>query len=186
MTAIWTTQFLGLTSLPVRWSERQVPHRVWSCSAAANEPITALLVGTADGRIEWVKSSQRTDQELVFSLHVTPLDPRYQGVHFQVDAGHAFLQSFYCRTPSGSAQPITELPQSSATGRFVRLARLEGTPTVEVGLLLLARKDVKFGRNALWHLRQPLQTKVGGTVGRILSYGRTGSLLESEWTTNSP
>jgi hypothetical protein len=55
------------------------------------------------------------------------------------------------------------------------LATVEGDPRIELGVLLLALRDVKFGRNHLWHLRPERAQGLPEPFATILVRGRSGT-----------
>jgi len=79
--------------------------------------------------------------------------------------------------PSPTYVPKVPPRREVRAGRVEPFALLEGTPSIELSFLFIAREDVKSARNGLWHLRPELAARVENPqLRRVLTYGRTGRL----------
>ncbi len=106
----------------------------------------ALGLIAHDGALRWFKSSHlAATVPLGVTLH--PPDA-VEGGYAVLDVGGSVDNAL-----SRGGRSISGLPCQAITGRPLLLATVEGDSRIELGVLLLAFRDVKFGRNHLWHLR---------------------------------
>ena len=64
----------------------------------------------------------------------------------------------------------------SRTGDVIRLVRVEGSDPLEVGVLFLARADVRGARKGAWHIRTAALDGLPEVWAHILAGRRTGQL----------
>jgi hypothetical protein len=81
---------------------------------------------------------------------------------------------------SAMAEPGTPVEIHEAadfrTGDAIRLVRIEGSDPLEVGVLFLARADVRGARKGAWHIRKAALDGIPETWAHILTGPRTGQL----------
>jgi hypothetical protein len=159
---------LNLTELPVTIGCESATPRRWAGAARGVEDLVALGLTAHDGVLRWCKSSHRAvTVPLDITLHPTDA---VEGGYVVLDVGGAVDNAL-----SRGDRSISVLPCQAITGRPLLLASVEGDPRIELGILLLAFRDVKFGRNHLWRIRPELAQGVPKPFATILVRGRGGT-----------
>ena len=159
---------LGLTELPVTISGDSATPRRWTGTARAVEDLVALGLMVQDGAIRWFKSSHRAP---TVRLDITLHPPEaVEGGYVVLDAGGRVQNAL-----SRGGRSISVVSRQAITGRPLLLATVEGDPRLELGVLLLTLRDVKFGRNHLWHLRPERAQGLPEPFATILARGRSGT-----------
>jgi hypothetical protein len=160
--------FRSLTELPVTIDGDSVTARRWTGAARGVEDLVALGLMAHDGVLRWFKSSHRA---ATVPLDVTLHPPdAVEGGYAVLDVGGSVDNAL-----SRGGRSISALPCQAITGRPLFLATVEGDPRMELGVLLLAFRDVKFGRNHLWHLRPERAQRLPEPFATILVRGRSGT-----------
>jgi hypothetical protein len=171
----------NLRSLPVTisgdWLEN--PRYKWKGSAISSEPIVAIVFLRHGNIIEWCKSSSPSSQSLEVSLWIS----RYNEINLEVQVGlsvgngdrryASFLESANYR-PSIEAEIIIN------TGEILKFTTVESRPKISFEVIFIARSDVKFGRNRIWHLRENTTILLSDEVKRILEKGRVGQFTAED------
>lgn len=170
----WTQDRIpGAKELQVALTGRMRGHRAWSGRAVASEPIVGMAVLVAGSKGSWVKSAQR-ELELPMDLQLSSYDEGNRDVQVVAGVGGDFVYS-RCLL-AAKEQALRVEPGTCRTGGPTLLAVVEGDPRIEIHALFLARADVKFGRNRLWHLRPTLAEAVEEPLRSALTHGRTGDM----------
>jgi len=159
---------LNLTELPVTIGCDLATPRRWTGAARGVEDLVALGLIAHGGALRWFKSSHRA-ATVTLDITLHPTDA--------VEGGYAVLEvgGSVDNALSRGGRSISVRPCEVITGRPLLLATLEGDPRIELGILLLAFRDVKFGRNHLWRIRPELAQGVPEPFARILVRGRGGT-----------
>ncbi len=119
-----------------------------------------------DGALRWFKSSHRA---VTVPLDITLHPPdAVEGGYVVLDFGGRVDNAL-----SRGGRSISVLPRQAITGRPLLLATVEGDPRIELGILLLAFRDVKFGR--IWRIRPELAQGVPEPFATILVRCRSGT-----------
>jgi hypothetical protein len=159
---------LNLTELPVTIGCTSSTPRRWTGAARGVEDLVALGLMAHDGVLRWFKSSHRA---ATVPLDVTLHPPdAVEGGYVVLDVGGSVDNAL-----SRGGRSISVLPCQAITGRPLFLATVEGDPRIELGILLLAFRDVKFGRNHLWRIWPELAQGVPEPFATILVRGRSGT-----------
>ncbi len=181
ITTIWDTSFASLTTIPVTLesSWRLTEGRQWNAIGVASEPVVALAFLFTSECYEWVRS-ERTDEpsvEVRLSLHSYEKGGIDTLVTFIVNDGQRRGRSIL---PSSLYKPLLPERIDLVTGKIMKLGTIEGQPCFEIGVLLIARRDVKVRRKGIWHLRENLAKDLLPPWTQILRYSRAGneSLVE--------
>lgn len=150
------------------------PSREWRGEASGDEPIVSVLFLAAEGAVRWGKSapaSAKGPHGVRLSFHA--YEPADLFVQLGVSVPGA-MHAHAITLESASYRP--EIPARAAlrTGAILRLATVVATPSVDVLALFLAARDVKVGRNRLWHVRPALAEGISDPFKRMLTYGRSG------------
>ncbi len=140
---------------------------------SADESIVGLAIQESYGKWSWCKSSARTGSVHEVSLLLGDHDPTGVDVQVTFTCGHGQVVSRF-GVASRAYKPLMPETLELQTGRLTPVVVVAGAPDVRLMLLLLARRDVKVGRNHLWHLRRELTDGVDEPFRNVLSYGRTG------------
>jgi hypothetical protein len=139
----------------------------------SNTEIVALTILRCGKTLDWAKSSSSSSATSIRTgigqYDLVGLDVQ---AWLSVGSGGTGIRT---TVPSAAYVPDILDNQVIETGRLVAFTRVAGSPEIDLGLLLLARIDVKFRRNRLWHIRKELASGVDDTLARILRYGRSGS-----------
>jgi len=163
----------GTKELPVALTGQMTGQRRWSGTAVAEEPIVGMTSLVAGPKCNWVKAAER-ESELSISLQLTSYDVGHRDVQVAGGVGGDFVYS-RCLLATREQTFCVE-PSPCRTGGPTILAVIEGDPRIEIHALFIARSDVKFGRNRLWHLRPALAEAVEEPLRSALTRGRTGEL----------
>jgi hypothetical protein len=163
----------GTKELQVTLTGEMRGHRSWSGRAVADEPIVGMSILVAGPKGSWVKSAHR-EPELRMDLQLSSYDEGHRDVQIVAGVGG---DSVYSRCLlAAKEQALRVEPGSCRTGGPTLLAVVEGDPRIEIYALFIARADVKFGRNRLWHLRPTLAEAVQEPLRSALTRGRSGEL----------
>jgi hypothetical protein len=170
-------QFDGLTSLAATchggWSLGRT--RDWCGMATCGEPLVGMAFLHAGGITEWCKSERGDEHGLKLRLALFPYDVGLEDVQVNFSVARGGCR-WRCTVQSSQYIPAIPERREVRTGVIEVFATIEGDPAIEVCVLLIARRDVKSARNGLWRLRRNLASSVPEPYGRILTYGRTGTI----------
>jgi hypothetical protein len=159
---------LSLTEMPVTIRCDSATPRRWTGAARAVEDLVALGLIAHGGWLRWFKSSLRA-ATLPLTVILHPPEA-VEGGYVVLDVGGRVDNML-----SRDGRSLSVLPRQTITGRPLLLATVEGDPRIELGVLLLALRDVKFGRNHLWHLRPEWALGLTEPFATILVGGRSGT-----------
>ena len=167
-----------LRSLPITisggWLEN--PKYKWNGSAISSEPIVAVVFLQRGNTIEWCKSSSSSSKSLEVALWIS----RYNEIDLEVQVGLSVGNAdrrFASFLESANYKPDIKVEITANTGEILKFTEVEGEPKISFCVVLLARSDVKFGRNSIWHLRKDINTVFSDEVKRILENGRVGRYI---------
>jgi hypothetical protein len=162
----------------------------WSGHATALEPLVAISLVRTATYFQWVKSEKYDPLAMEYTtLPLTlTLDPRPQPYHRQGRSVQLITLAVTCLTnvsgvsglvdqSESVVQQMRSLPTSyqTQTGRLTPLIR---TPEVSLGVVFFARRDVRYARKAIWHLRST-DLHLGNTdfLASLFSYRRTKTIF---------
>lgn len=135
------------------------PRRRWEGIVSADEPIVTLAIQESYGAWSWCKSSARKGPTQEVSLLLGEHDRAGTDVHVNFECGRGQVVS-RCGVDSKAYKPAMPDTLDLKTGELATIAMITGEPVVALMLLVLAGRDVKVGRNHLWHLRRELADDV--------------------------
>jgi hypothetical protein len=176
MSLLWGTEVPGAARVPVTSAGGWVPlpERRWKGTLTSNAEIVALTILRCGKTLDWAKSSSSSSSTSIRmgigQYDLVGLDVQ---AWLSVGSGGTGIRT---TVPSATYVPDILDNQVIETGRLVAFTRVAGSPPIDLGLLLLARIDVKFRRNRLWHIRKELASELDDTLARILTYGRSGTV----------
>jgi hypothetical protein len=147
--------------------------RRWDGTISADEPIVGLAIQQSYGKWSGCKSAARAGSALGVSLLLGDHDGAGVDVQVNFTCGGGQVVS-RCNVSSKHYKPSIPETLNLETGRLTAFAIVNGEPDVGLMLFLLRRRDIKVGRNHLWHLRRELAEGVSEPFHRVLSYGRSG------------
>jgi hypothetical protein len=163
-----------LRSLPITisggWLENS--RYKWKGSAVSSEQIVAVVFLRHGNITEWCKSSASSQ-----SLKVILWISRYNEINLEaqvqlsVGSGDRRIASFL---ESANYKPNIEAEIIIDSGEILKFITVEGKPKISFEIIFIARSDVKFGRNRIWHLRENTNVLLPDEVKRILEKGRIG------------
>lgn len=140
--------------------------------AADGEEVVAALVVEHFGAIGWSRSRRTPPDGLELALSVYLPDRADLRPWVNLAAGDAFLL-WQAPWPGGSGLDVA-LGGETETGRLVSWGRTTGRDDpARFGLLLLARRDVRFWRKRIWRARPDLEAGDEG-LGLLLRGPRWG------------
>lgn len=176
------THAIGLARRPVAVEGKWLPAAParWRGIARAEDPLVAVSLLQHDEGISWTKSERGVPegQEIHLALPWFDREGVDVGVRFGTTNG---VCSWRTRLPSAEYRPLVADRLTCETGRLFRFALFEGSSPIACWFMFLSARDVRVGRNGLWHLRKPLRPGVSEPLRTLLSYGRTGEIgRESE------
>jgi hypothetical protein len=140
---------------------------------SADEPIVTLAIQESYGRWSWCKSSARKGSTQAVSLLLGEYDRAGTDVQVSFECGGGQVVS-RSGVESKAYRPGMPDTLELKTGELATIAMIAGAPVVALMLLVIAGRDVKVGRNHLWHLRRELADDVDEPFRKVLSYGRAG------------
>lgn len=175
MSSLWGTEIQGAVRVPVSCSGEWVPtpERRWKGTLTSTTEIVALTALRRGKTLDWAKSGS-SSCSTPLSMGIGLYDLLGVDVQVWLSVGNGGARS-RTTVPSATYAPDILDSQVIQTGRLVAFTRITGSPQIDLGLLLLARIDVKFRRNRIWHIRKELASGVDDTLARILSDGRSGT-----------
>lgn len=163
----------GAKELAIALTGQMMGQRRWNGSAVAEEPIVAMTILAAGRKRTWVKAAQ-PESKISMSLQLSSYDDGHRDVQVAAEVGGDFV---YSRSLLAAREQTFRVePGSCRTGGPTLLAVIEGAPRIEIYAFFIARSDVKFGRNRLWHLRPTLAEAVEEPLRSVLTRGRTGEM----------
>jgi hypothetical protein len=165
----------SLRSVPIsisgEWIENQ--NYEWKGSAVSIEPFVAVVFLKYSNVIEWCKTSNgATDSESV-KLWIS----RYNKIDLHSQIGLPVGRSDRRSSlflKSASYKPEIKINTSGKTGEIIQFTEIGGSPKISFEILFIARSDVKFGRNRIWHLRENANVSLSDKVRNLLEKGRIG------------
>lgn len=168
-------------SLPVTisgdWFEN--PKYKWKGNAISSEPIVAVVFLRHGNIIEWCKSSSASSKSLEVTLWIS----RYNEIDLEVQVGFSVGDAdrrFASFLESANYKPDIKAEITTNTGEILKFTQVEGKPKISFGVVFIARSDVKFGRNSIWHLRENTDVLLPDEVKRISEKGRVGQITTEE------
>jgi hypothetical protein len=171
------TELTPLTrfDLRVEGQWQAAPARQWHGKVSGEEPIVSVLFLVTEAAVRWGKSAPANaeGQDVQLAFHGYDSSDCFVQLAASVPG---IVLTYAITLESASYRP--EIPASVAlrTGTIQRLAKVVATPGVDVLALFLAARDVKVGRNRLWHLRPALAEGIPDPIRKLLTYGRAGEL----------
>ncbi len=123
---------------------------------------------------EWCKAERQSSNAMQLRLALFPFEKSGCEIQVNFSAGDAGRR-YASVVESASYKPRIKANQMVSTGQLVRFAIVEGVPRVDLKILLLPQRAVKFGRKTLWHPRESIMPALPEHVGRMLESGRSGS-----------
>jgi hypothetical protein len=147
--------------------------RNWQGVACASQPLVALIILAHGNVAEWCKSERQSSNAMQLRLALFPYEKSGCAIQVNFFAGNAH-QRYASVVESESYKPRIKADQIVHTGQLVRFSIVEGVPRIDLKILLLPQRVVKFGRKALWHPRS-IMTALPEHVGRMLESGRSGT-----------
>ena len=147
-------------------------NRVGSGLCKSSVDIVALALIQRSSGFSWAKSGMSSPAPPIEFYWGAYADPTDVHVGYAFDGGGGVQGRM--RIGNVGEPPLRFLRTSYVTGRIEPMAVYEGKPDHVCWILFLARSDVSFGRNRLWHLRKHLVEAMPAPWGGILSRGRCG------------
>ena len=130
------------------WSPQVDGNLSWNGDVRCDRPFVGLLIESANDHLYWAKTELcQPSSFLVLNLH--PLRPPL-GTQLMFHIGNGFLTNMIAPVePHESAVRIL-LPPRGEPGVLQELFVVMATPAANLGVLLLAREDVRVGRTGVW------------------------------------
>jgi hypothetical protein len=157
------------------WLENQ--KYTWRGTAVSSEPIVAVVLLRYNDILEWCKSP--TSCEI---LEVTFWISRYNEVDFHSQIGFSVGRGdrrLASSLESANYKPNIKASTSEKTGEVINFTKIEGKPKISFEVIFIARSNVKFGRNRIWHLREKISGSLPDNIRNILEKGRIGQITEN-------
>ena len=170
----------GLARMPVAISGSwySPSRRLWEGRATAEQPIVAVAFVRCEQHVEWGLSWRFDEPDLKtavsFSGHE---DGAFVQVVFGISGGGARWTS---TLPSHTYRPAIPAAATVETGTVSLLARIGGTPAIDLMGLFIAKGDTKGGRKHIWHIRTCFRDTLPPLLRRPLTYGRSGFFEDQE------
>jgi hypothetical protein len=147
--------------------------RDWRGNATAAEPFVVLILLRHGNIIEWCKSERQTRNDLELRLALFPFDESLLEVQVNFSAGDSGRR-YSSLLDSASYKPNVQAERVVNTGALMRFSVVEGKPKIDLQILFISQRDVKFGRKALWRPRSEITFSVPMYIARMLANGRAG------------
>jgi hypothetical protein len=161
----------GATNLPVE-IETGTDGRTLHVLLIGEDEIVGVLLFRRVGELQWSRSRRSGPDGLELGVQIGP-DDHSERTWISANLGGGLLWE---DAPSDATLELPE-PADLVTGRPSWLARVEdGSGALEIGVLPLARRDVRFGRKRIWRLKSGLWPRLSAAQRRILVDSRTGML----------
>lgn len=178
ITTVWDTSFSNLTTIPVTLesSWQLTERRQWDAIGIASEPMVALAFLFTSECYEWIRSERTVVPSVKVSLSLVSYEKGGMdtAISFMVNNSQRRGRSIL---PSSLYKPLLPERVNLVTGKIVKLGTIEGKPNFEIGILLIARRDVKVRRKGIWYLKEEFAKDLRPPWKQILHYSRTGKEL---------
>lgn len=151
----------------------------WKGRAISLEPIVAVVFLRHGNIIEWCKSSSASSKSLEVILWIS----RYNEINFEAQVGLSIgngYRRFASLLESANYKPDIKADITANTGEILKFTKVEGNPKIFFGVIFIARSEVKFGRNSIWHLRENINVLLSDEEKIILERGRVGQFTTEE------
>ena len=150
-------------------------NRDWKGEIFSSESLVAVVMLKNGNSFSWCKSDRDSGEGQKIRLSLLSYDKTNLEVqvNFSIGNGHARLASF---VESAQYKPRIELASEIKTGELNRFAEVAGNPNITLSVFFLAQKNVKFGRNGIWHLKPKIETSLSANFNKILASGRSGKI----------
>jgi hypothetical protein len=161
----------GATIVPVEL-EAGTDGRTLHVLLFGEHEIVGVLLFRRVGELQWSRSRRAGPEGLALGIQFGPAGD-HERTWIGADLGGGLLWE---DVPSDFSLSLPE-GEDLVTGRPTWLARVEdGSGALEIGVLPLARRDVRFGRKRIWRLKSGLWPRLSAAQRRILVDSRTGML----------
>ena len=149
------------------------PKRDWQGLIQSSEAVVGISFISVGSHTEWSKSDRGSTEGLETSVMLGNYDSFGLDVQVNFSIGNNGRR---WRTVVGSETYLPKIiaPNTFLTGSLIEFARVEAKPSIELKALVLARCDVKVGRNGIWHLRNEFLGFLPEMLQKILTRGRSG------------
>ena len=198
----WDEPVPGASAVPLvltgGWAAEQIDPRgagrlaTWTGTAAADEPLVAVVVVEVGERVGWTRSRFGPAPAAIgLAVQLFEPAPRWrqtwgswinvQTAQPSPDLGQQAVQLHVALTPvRAGIKADVVLPASVRTGVLTKWAVVRGRGTAcQVGLLLLPKRDVKVARKHIWRPKVAVGPDEG-PLARILRGPTWGWLAEEE------
>lgn len=154
------------------WAAQVDANRVWSGNVKADRPFVALLVAESGERLFWAKT-EVCESPTAITLNLHPLrDPAHIQPILIVRDGYLQELTVHLRSPDEPVRSI--LPRGGKVGALEGAFVIPSDPEARLGLLFLARDDVKVGRSGVWRPRSTTEGLLPPSLSVPLNGGREG------------
>ena len=150
------------------------PRRDWQGVIQASETLVGVSFVCIGSHTEWSKSDRGSAEGLEARVMLGNYDSLGLDVQVNFSIGNNGPR-WRTLVESANYFPQILVPKRFPTRHLISFARVEGKPDVELKALFLARRNVRVGRNGLWHLRKELVEFFPESLRKILTYGRAGA-----------
>src|SRR5262249_6430641 len=153
----------------------EVVDHVWDGHLTAASPFTGMALLHTDSGIHWAKAAHASQELSVrVSLHGHGhADHETDRMTFAVGLDDVLLPSVAVEASFAHPSECLVATDHIPAGRVACLARTGGRSFFVV---LFASESVKFGRNRLWRLRDPIANQLPSDLGALLTRRRAGVL----------
>jgi len=141
---------------------------------AAHEFATLLVVTTSD-LVRWAKPEIGGTHGVPITLDVHPLREGDSQTQFMFTVDGGWVTEFQAALPSPSYLPAVSLPSRPQAGVLHTVFTASTEPPAWFGLLFLARRDVRVGRNGIWRNRPEAMGLLPTLLLPAVRGGRQGS-----------
>ena len=144
----------------------------WSGEVRCDRRFVGLVVGTASDRLHWAKTEvcePRTT--IVLDLH--PLRAPFD-TQLILIVGNGYLEDMKAAISAEQSAVKAVLPKSGDTGVLQEAFVVRSEPPASLGILFLAREDVRVGRTGVWRPRTSVEHLLPQTLMVPLQGGRKG------------
>ncbi|HTA21026.1 MAG TPA: hypothetical protein VK989_17155 [Polyangia bacterium] len=156
------------------WAPQVDGNLRWNGEVRCDRSFVALLVGSANGHLHWAKTELCEPRSLlVLTLH--PLRPPL-GTQLMFHVGNGFLTNMVAAIEPSARAVTIRLPSRGEAGVLHDLFVVPSESPATLGVLLLAREDVRLGRTGVWRPKAAVSEELPEALHVALEGARKGDV----------
>jgi hypothetical protein len=146
-------------------------YRRWGGMAVSTEPIVGMGIIETEHAYSWVRSSNR-ESSLEMGILFSPYDASGKNISVSFAMGDSVVCDS-CTVLSRQTEP-NPLPGQYESGAVICFAQIQSERPFVLHALFLAKTDVQFERNGIWHLKPEHVHALDEAWRKAMVFGRNG------------